>query len=69
MSLESIDTSFWLTKDKAWVEARKADWPRIEKMFCHRKTKRALTVIKQYYLKGKMPKWEDFKYWMTIIGI
>ena len=26
MSLENIDTSFWLTKDKDWMEARKADW-------------------------------------------
>jgi hypothetical protein len=63
MSLENIDTSYWLTKNKAWMDARKADWPRIEAMLDQTKAKKALTIIKQYYLKGKMPKWEDLKYW------
>lgn len=62
MSLEVIDTSFWLTKDKAWMQARKDKWPSIEVMLSE-KTKKALNIIKQYYLKGKMPNWQALKEW------
>ena len=62
MSLEVIDTSFWLTKDKAWMQARKDKWPSIEVMLSE-KTKKALNIIKQYYLKGKMPNWQALQEW------
>ena len=58
MNLEKIDTSFWLTKDKVWKEARQAQWPAIEKMVGLNLKKAEINVVKAYFLRGKMPNWE-----------
>lgn len=60
MNLEKIDTSYWLTKDKAWVVARKKQWPAIEKMLGNNIKRSAVKVIESYFLRGKMPKWEKY---------
>ena len=61
MDIENIDKQYWLTKDKAWMEARKAQWPAIERFVEGHRRKSEMNVIKQYFLRGTMPKWE--KYW------
>lgn len=66
MSLEIIDTSYWLTKDKSWMEERKAQWPAIEKSVSLNRKKTETNVIKQYFLRGKMPKWEKYRDWNDI---
>lgn len=66
ISLESIDTSYWLTKDKAWMEERKAQWLAIEKVVGLNRKKPEVNVIKQYFLRGKMPKWEKYNNWDDI---
>lgn len=63
MSLEKIDTSYWLTKDKTWMAQRNEQWPTIEKVVALNRRKSEVTVIKQYFLKGKMPKWEKYRDW------
>lgn len=63
MSLEKIDTSYWLTKDKAWMDERKTQWPVIEKVVGLNRKKTEVNVIKQYFLRGKMPKWEKYRDW------
>lgn len=63
MSLESIDTSYWKTKDKEWVEQRQAQWPAIERVVSLNRRKADVNVIKQYFLRGKMPNWEKYKDW------
>ena len=60
-NLEKIDTSYWLTKDKNWVEKRNKQWPAIEKSVGLNIKKAEVNVIKQYFLRGKMPKWEKYK--------
>jgi len=62
MTLETIDTSCWLTKDMVWMQARKDAWPSIETMLS-KKNKKAISIIKQYYLKGKMPNWKALQEW------
>ncbi len=52
-----IDTSFWRPGDKAWAQARKEKWPDIERSICIPKTKKAMNIIKRYYLKGELPDW------------
>lgn len=66
MSLDSIDTSYWLTKDKIWFDERKLQWPAIEKVVGLNRKKTEVNVIKQYFLRGKMPKWEHYKNWEDI---
>jgi hypothetical protein len=63
ISFPDIDSSCWQTKDKAWMEPRKTEWEKIARMLQHHKSAKALTVIKQYYLRGKMPDWEKFIDW------
>ncbi|GGY51341.1 hypothetical protein GCM10011297_25360 [Bacterioplanes sanyensis] len=58
-----IDTSHWHLDDKAWQAERKAHWPVIERMCAWHKSKKGLTAIKQYYLKGKLPDWEKMADW------
>ena len=61
-TLEKIDTRYWLTKDKDWMVERNANWPAIEKAVGHlRHRKGDVTVVKQYYLRGKMPNWEKYR--------
>ena len=61
--LTEIDTSHWQSDDKVWVKSRKASWPKFEKMLSPFKTRKGLGIIKQYYLRGKMPDWLDLKEW------
>jgi hypothetical protein len=63
MNLEKIDTSYWLTKNKDWMEQRKAQWPDIERVVGLNRKKTEVNVIKQYFLKGKMPNWGKYKEW------
>lgn len=58
-----IDTSYWKTKDKAWMAEREAQWPAIEKIVSLNRKKPEVNVIKQYFLKGKMPNWEKYRDW------
>ncbi len=69
ISLKDIDTSYWLTKDQAWVTERQANWLELEQVIANSlfKPKKALSIIKQYYLKGKMPNWEKLKEWENSI--
>ena len=69
MELNSIDTSYWKLKDKAWVAERKAAWPEIEKMLVDRKPlKKNITPVKEYFLRGKMPKWDTYRTWNNFEG-
>lgn len=63
MSLAKIDTSHWHTKDPVWVEQRQAQWPAIEKIVGINRRKGDVTVIKDYFLRGKMPNWKKYKDW------
>ncbi|MBK8186683.1 MAG: hypothetical protein IPK77_05230 [Cellvibrio sp.] len=63
VSLESIDTSYWKTKDKIWMAEREAQWPAIERVVGLNRRKADVNVIKQYFLRGKMPNWEKYKNW------
>lgn len=63
-TLERIDTSYWKNKDPEWKAAREADWPRIENMLARFKTKKKnMNPIRDYYLRGKLPKWSNYKDW------
>lgn len=65
INLNKIDTSHWLESDLVWLEARQAAWPHIEERLFKAlfKSKRAVTILKQYYLNGKMPAWLKLKDW------
>lgn len=64
VNIKKINTSYWQRDDPEWVTQREADWPDIEFMLTHRKTKKkAINPIKDYYLRGKMPNWKGFKEW------
>lgn len=63
MSLESIDTSYWKTKDKSWMEQREAQWSAIERVVGLNRRKADVNVIKQYFFRGKMPNWKKYKDW------
>lgn len=63
MNLESIDKQYWLTKDKAWMAARKAQWATIERFVEGNRRRSEVNVIKQYFLRGTMPKWEKYRDW------
>lgn len=58
-----IDRSYWKTGDKAWMAERKSQWPRIEEMLRSKKSSRAITIIKQYFLQGKLPDWDKLRDW------
>jgi hypothetical protein len=62
-SMAAIDTSDWKTTDKVWMASRRSNWLEIEKMLSQHKSKKALGIIKQYYLRGKMPDWRSLKEW------
>lgn len=63
MSLEKIDTSYWKTKDAEWVAQREAQWPAIERMVGAERRKSEINVIKDYFMRGKMPNWKKYKEW------
>jgi len=56
-----IDRSYWLIKDPAWREDRKKQWEVIEPMLKSSKSGKGKTVIKQYFLTGKMPDWDKMR--------
>jgi len=58
-----FDTSFWKIKDKEWMAERKQQWETIELMLEHKKPKKGRTVIKNYFLKGKLPDWDKLRHW------
>ncbi len=66
MDLEQLDTSYWLTKDKAWVAERKAKWEQLEPMLLIQRKKTEVNAIKQYFLRGKQPNWNKYKDWDKI---
>ncbi|MDE1462689.1 hypothetical protein [Spartinivicinus poritis] len=70
ISFPDIDTSYWKTEDKEWVVTRKQEWKNIEHMFqgSASKSKKAMGVIKQYFLKGKMPDFKAFRDWSPYDG-
>lgn len=53
-----VDKSFWKTKDKEWVRLRKESWLHVADILSIRKDKKALGIIKKYYLKGELPDWQ-----------
>ncbi len=63
ISLEKIDTSYWKTKDQDWVEQRQAQWPYIERVVGSERRKSEVNLIKDYFLRGKMPNWKKYKEW------
>ena len=62
--LTEIDTSYWNTKDKAWKAERNAMWPKIDLMLSIHKPRKAINIIKAYYLRGKMPNWKALEEWI-----
>ncbi len=64
-SFPDIDTSYWKTKDKDWMAERKSQWEVLAPKLKERKHKsqRAITIIKRYYLQGKMPNFEALSDW------
>jgi len=58
-----FDASYWPVKDKAWMAQRKQEWAAIEVMLEYKKTKKARTIIKSYFLKGKLPDWDKLRHW------
>ncbi|MCP3928594.1 MAG: hypothetical protein GY705_05775, partial [Bacteroidetes bacterium] len=62
-TLNEIDISYWNVKDKEWMAQRKTTWPRIEAMLVDLKPRKALSIIKAYYLKGRMPNWKMLEDW------
>jgi hypothetical protein len=65
-----IDTSYWKMHDKVWIAERKEQWLAIEPMFQYgaSKTKRAVGIIKQYFLKGKLPDFKALRSWHPYFG-
>ena len=65
MKFPAIDTSYWKTDDPLWVKERKNEWSEIEPMLKHagQKSKKAITIIKRYFLKGDMPDFIKLKDW------
>ena len=63
MSLEKIDTSYWKTKDTEWVAQRQAQWSAIERKVGLERRKSEINVIKDYFMRGKMPNWKKYKEW------
>lgn len=60
-----IDTQYWQLDNKDWVKARKQEWLTIEPMLLGtaNKSKKAVTIIKRYFLKGVMPDFRQLRSW------
>ncbi len=52
-----VDPTHWPVKDKSWMRKREAQWNEAERSLCREKTRKAQNIIKQYFLKGKLPDW------------
>jgi len=55
-----IDTSYWLTTDKDWMAERKEGWLKVARMLENWHSKKNITAMKNYYLKGKLPQWNKY---------
>ncbi len=53
-----VDSAHWRPQDKAWAKKRAAQWKEVERTLGREKTKKGMNVVKQYFLKGKLPDWE-----------
>ena len=58
-----LDKSYWKVDDRNWLQERKVQWGVIAKKLESTKTRKGITVIKQYFLKGKMPDWVKMEDW------
>ncbi len=67
VAFPEIDTQYWQLGDPAWVKQRKSEWLSIEPMLLGtmNKSKKAITIIKRYFLKGIMPDFEKLKKWQN----
>ncbi len=65
--LPNIDTSFWKLDDKTWLAERAEAWQKIEEMLSvsAHKSKKGLTIIKRYFLKGILPDFKKLIYWQN----
>lgn len=63
-----IDLSYWKIDDKEWIANRKASWSNIEKYYSGglEKSKKGMSILKRYYLKGDMPDFEDLRGWDNV---
>jgi hypothetical protein len=54
-----LDLSDWQLDSKEFQSKRKEQWPLIEGVLDNyfQKNKKAINVIKKYYLKGELPDW------------
>ena len=52
-----VDIAHWRLEDKTFQAERKAKWPMIAALLSYRRKKKAINVIKKYYLKGELPDW------------
>ena len=58
---------YWRLHEKGWLEQRKKSWPPIQNTIqCLLKRKKALPLIKNYYLKGDIPDSDIFDKWDEI---
>ncbi len=64
----NIDTQYWQLDNKEWIANRAEQWRKIEPTFIGGafKAKKAITIIKRYFLKGIMPDFIKLKEWNSI---
>lgn len=67
IAFPEIDTQYWQLGDPSWVKQRQSEWLSIEPMLLGtmNKSKKAITIIKRYFLKGIMPDFEKLKKWQS----
>lgn len=58
-----IDTSYWKIKDKQWMAERKEQWSKIDWMLMDAKSSKGRTIVKHFFLTGKMPNWDALENW------
>lgn len=65
VAFPEVDTQYWQLSDPVWVKQRQSEWLSIEPMLLGtmNKSKKAITIIKRYFLKGIMPDFEKLKKW------
>ena len=69
IAFPEIDTQYWQLGDPSWVKQRQSEWLSIEPMLLETmfKSKKAITIIKRYFLKGIMPDFEKLKNWQIVL--
>ncbi len=63
-----FDTSYWRKDDKDWMADRVARWPELEAMLKYEKPSKGRAIIKQYFLRGKLPDWDKLRHWGSYSG-